>query len=306
MKMSPLRLSLALALALAAAGMSGCNSGQAEPPKGHVTPQVVAVARGSIDVEGGLLQLSAAVPGILDQVDAHVGDHVHKGQKLASLASDNARAAVTVARGQLAQARAQAQLIARQLKAARDNAHTLAEAADAGADARQNATDAANHAAELADREASATAAVTVARGQLAQASHALDMHIVRAPLDALVNQVLVQPGESVSAQSGPLFTLLPDAPRIVNAEINSDYVTRIHPGMRAEVVLDNDSEQVVGTAHVTVVGQVFGPSTLEADPSVRANTRTVKCQLRFDQPHALRIGQRVLVRFLPDADAKH
>jgi hypothetical protein len=52
----------------------------------------------------------------------------------------------------------------------------------------------------------------------------------------------------------------------------------------------------------------VFGASTLEDDPLVRANTRTVECVLSFDQPPpaSVRIGQRVLVRFPPaSADAK-
>ena len=75
---------------------------------------------------------------------------------------------------------------------------------------------------------------------------------------------------------------------------------------MQAKVVLDDDSEHPVGMAHVTVVGQVFGPSTLEEDPSLRANIRTVKCRLRFDSPQSLRVGQRVLVRFLPDRGARH
>ena len=61
-------------------------------------------------------------------------------------------------------------------------------------------------------------------------------------------------------------------------------------------------------TPHVLRVGQVYGPATLENDPQVRANARTVECVLAFDQPgpdegradqiRNLRIGQRVLVRF--------
>jgi len=45
-------------------------------------------------------------------------------------------------------------------------------------------------------------------------------------------------------------------------------------------------------------IGQVYGPATLENDPQIRANARTVECVLAFDQPQNLRIGQRVIVRF--------
>jgi multidrug resistance efflux pump len=257
-------------------------------------------------VEGGLLPLSAAVPGVVQTVKVHVGEHVRDGQVLATLQAGDAAAAVTIARGRLAQAKAQARLVAIQLKAARERAQTLAKAAAAGADAGQDATDAASHADQLAAQASAAAASVSVARGELEQASHALDRHTLRAPKAAQVSEVHVQPGQSVSTQSGPLFTLLPDAPRIVSAEINSDFVSRVHKGMRAQIVLNDDKDEPVGTARVTFVGQVFGPSTLEEDPSLRANIRTVKCRLRFDHPHDLRIGQRVLVRFLPGTSPKH
>jgi hypothetical protein len=54
--------------------------------------------------------------------------------------------------------------------------------------------------------------------------------------------------------------------------------------------------------ARVLRIGNVFGASTLEDDPQVRANTRSVECVLTFDQPPStpLRIGQRVLVKFAP------
>jgi multidrug resistance efflux pump len=113
------------------------------------------------------------------------------------------------------------------------------------------------------------------------------------------VVEVHVQPGETVSPQSGPLFTLLPDSPRIVVAELNSDYASAVHAGMQAQVVLDSDAESVVGNAHVVRVGKVFVPSTLEEDPTLRTNTRTVTCVLHFDKPTSLRIGQRVLVRIM-------
>lgn len=306
MKILPARLTLAVAVALALA-LTGCGRGQAASPGAKAgASRYVAVARGSIDVEGGMLPLSSAVAGVVAEVRAHDGDAVHKGQVLATLDASDARAAVEVAQGKLQQAQAQARMVALKLKAARQRAKTLAEAAAAGADAGQNAADAESAASELAAQQAAAAADVKVARGEYQRARHALALHTLRAPVDAQVTQVQVQPGESVSAQSGPLFTLLPDTRRIVTAEVNSDFVGRIHKGMQAQVVLDDDSEHPVGKAHVIVVGQVFGPSTLEEDPSLRANIRTVKCRLRFDAPQSLRVGQRVLVRFLPDTHASH
>jgi hypothetical protein len=78
-------------------------------------------------------------------------------------------------------------------------------------------------------------------------------------------------------------------------------------------VAASGDADSAHWSAHVLRVGQVYGPATLENDPQVRANARTVECVLALDQPNPdearpdggrsdqirnLRIGQRVLVRF--------
>jgi multidrug resistance efflux pump len=114
--------------------------------------------------------------------------------------------------------------------------------------------------------------------------------------------QRLVQPGASVSPATGPVFVMLPDSPRIVRAELNESFVGVVHEGMAAEVDDDSGSGMAPLKAHVLRIGNVFGASTLEDDPQVRANTRSVECVLTLDQPPAapLRIGQRVLVKFSP------
>ena len=89
-----------------------------------------------------------------------------------------------------------------------------------------------------------------------------------------------------------------------MRAELNESFVDAVHPGMRADVTTDSDSDHAHWSAHVRRVGEVYGHATLETDPQVRANARTVECVLTFDQPQNLRIGQRVIVRFAPAAAA--
>jgi multidrug resistance efflux pump len=116
----------------------------------------------------------------------------------------------------------------------------------------------------------------------------------------------MVQPGATVSPAAGPIFVLLPDAPRIVRAELNESFIGVVHDGMAAEVDDDSGAGMAPVQAHVLRIGDVFGASTLEDDPQVRANTRTVECVLAFDQQPAtpLRIGQRVVVKFAPQASS--
>ena len=61
----------------------------------------VAVARGKIDVEGGLLDLSAAAPGLVQQLLIKEGQAVQKGQLVLRMADDAARADLAVAESEL-------------------------------------------------------------------------------------------------------------------------------------------------------------------------------------------------------------
>ncbi|BFI95581.1 MAG: hypothetical protein RSP_10910 [Rhodanobacter sp.] len=297
-----LRLPCFAACALAAALTLAACSKHAEPAAtATAASQYAAVARGRVDIEGGLLTLDMPREGVLARVAVHEGDTVKQGQLLAQLDTRPAQLAVDSAQAQLEQAQAQLKLLAVKQAAAKLRAQRLAAAAAAGAGDGQSADDAHEASAQLDAEQAAEQAAIDMAAQKLAEAKYELAQRSLRAPFDASVVHVTAQPGASVSA-SEALFTLLPDKPRIVRAELNESFVGAVHPGMQAEVVANDDTESGRWRAHVLRIGQVYGPATLENDPQTRANTRTVECVLAFDQPEQqLRIGQRVIVRFLPD-----
>jgi len=293
-------------LALTLAWLLAACSRSADAPTGATAQPATAyaaVARGKVDIEGGLLSLSMPREGTLAKVAVHEGDHVRQGQLLAELDTRPATLAVEAAQAQLEQAQAQLKLLAIKQAAAKQRAQRLVAAAAAGAGDGQSADDAREAAAQVdADRQ-SAHAALGMASQKLDEARYELKQRSLLAPFDADVVRVSAQPGASVSPASGPLFILLPQKPRIVRAELNDSFVGVIRPGMPAEVVADSDDGHVHWNAHVLRIGQVYGPATLENDPQVRANARTVECVLAFDQPDSdqtrdLRIGQRVMVRF--------
>ena len=302
-------------LALSVAWLLAACSRSDAPPSGAdaVATSYAAVARGRIDIEGGLLALSMLREGTLAKVAVHEGDHVRQGQLLAELDTEPATLAVEAAQAQSAQAQAQLKLLGIKQAAAKQRAQRLAAAVAAGAGDGQSADDAGEAVAQLDAEQAAARAAVSMASQKLDEARYELKQRSLRAPFDADVVQVSAQPGASVSPSSGALFTLLPQKPRIVRAELNESFVGIVHPGMPADVAASGDVDSVHWSAHVLRVGQVYGPATLENDPQVRANARTVECVLALDQPNPdearpdggrsdqirnLRIGQRVLVRF--------
>lgn len=299
MTLRTLRLPLTL---FAATLLAGCAQSDAPATTNTAAPAYTAVARGRIDIEGGLLKLTMPSEGVVALVDAHEGDHVRKGQLLAQLDLQPAKLALDTALAEQQQATAQIGALDERAKSAGLRASRLEQAAKAGAGDVQSAEDAREAArqAQVEVNNARASAALTAQK--VAGARYQLELRSLRAPVDGQIVQRMVQPGASVSPTTGPIFVLLPDAPRIVRAELNESFVGVVHEGMPAEVDDDSGSGMAPLKAHVLRIGNVFGASTLEDDPQVRANTRSVECVLTLDQPPAaaLRIGQRVLVKFAP------
>ncbi|MGE7139227.1 efflux RND transporter periplasmic adaptor subunit [Luteibacter sp. NPDC031894] len=265
-------------------------------------PSYAAVARGRIDVEGGLLRLAMPREGILGEVDVREGEHVRRGQPLASLDPQPAHLAIAAAQAGLDQAQAQLSLLDIRLAAATSHARRLAEADRAGAGDGPGTDEARETAAELAAQRGAARASVAASAQTLASARLALAQLTLRAPADADVLRVAAQPGANVSPQSGPLFVLLPNAPRIVRADLSEAYLDAVRPGMPALVTADASPDATPLRAHVVRVGAVVGPSSLEDDPQLRANSRSAECVLALEGSQAPRVGQRVIVRFGVDA----
>lgn len=291
------------ALALAVASLTACSHGDADKAAAQqaaTKPAYAAVARGRIDIEGGLLKLSMPREGIIADIKVHEGDHVTKGQVLATLDPKPAQLAVQAAEAEQQQTQAQAKMLDIRLKASQQRAGRLAAAAAAGAADGQSADDAKDAAQQLQGELDNAHAAVAMATQKLDAARYELAQRTLVAPVDGQIVERTVQPGAAVSPQGGPVFVLLPEKLRIVRAELNESFVTTVHEGMPAQVVDDSGSGAPTLNAHVQRIGTVFGPSALEEDPLIRANSRTVQCVLVFDQPPpaTLRIGQRVIVQF--------
>ena len=287
-------LSPLAALALAACSHSNADR-VATPPA--PTPAYAAIARGQVDVEGGLIKIAAPRDGIIAELHGEPGTTVKAGDVLAKLDTHQAELNAGIAQAEVEQAQARAGALRTKLTGVKTRADRAAEAAAAGAATQAAADEAKQALAELNAEISEADAAVDAAKQKLKAARHETDVLTLRAPVDARVVARATHVADVVAVQgNAALFTLLPDAPRIVRAELNEAFIAKIAVGMTADVTAEDGSDKVY-KATVTRIGDVFGPSKLTEEAQEASDTRDVECILRLDGD-ALRVGQRVQVRF--------
>lgn len=292
------RVLLPAVVGAAAAVLCACAKEERAPAANEAPASAwLAMARGQVDVEGGLVAIAASRDGRIDAVNVEDGDTVKQGDVLATLDPRQARITLSIAQANLAQARAQVDVLKAKLAPATQLAKRAGEAAAAGAASGQSADEATTNLAVLKSEIGAGEAAVAVAREHVDEAQAELDALTLHAPVAGRIVRRSAYVGDVVSAQAATaLFELLPDRPRIVRAELNESYVDLVKPGMQAEVVRESGIGKAV-PAEVLRVGEVFGPSRLTDDPIERAGVHDVDCVLRLSGGD-FRIGQRVLVRF--------
>lgn len=259
----------------------------------------IAVARGTVDVEGGLINLSSSTDGVVRALNVREGESVTKDQSLLTLSTATETAAVAVAESEwkLAQERKQASLA--KLPELRRAASRLEQAARAGA-VQTQLSDTAQQQLKDADANARiAQAEVDVALQRLNQAKALLAQRSITAPEAGEIISIHAQPGAAISANT-PAMLLLPARPLIVRAELNAAYVGNIAPGMQATITSDMDSDSDSDTlpqARVIRISPVYRQGRLQEEAQ-RGPVRVVECILEFEEPANVRVGQNVRVNF--------
>jgi RND family efflux transporter MFP subunit len=290
------------------AGLSACAPQEesalspAEAAASAPDARFVAIARGRVDVPGGLLNVTSLQGGLIQSWSVQPGDAVRKGQVLAQIDARETRHQLEQAKAEQTLAAAQLDALKARLPAARTRVERLRQAQAAGAGSGQAVDDAQAALSEAEKQLVVQRSALAVVRQRVSQANQMLAAATIRAPAAGRVVQRSAQVGEYVGAY-GVLMSLLPEGPRIVRADLNEALIGRVKTGMRAEVVSIAEGS-AVHAARVLSIGDVFGPprSTDMPGEEVIVDARVVECLLQLDGAD-LRVGQRVLVRFLP-ADA--
>lgn len=284
---------------------AGEGGAKAEAPKaGASSAQLLdtpfaAIANGKADVEGGIVQVAARRPGIVEEVLVQEGDVVVKGQALARQDDDDLRLALQRARAELNQTRAQIAATEVQLAAARREYQRLSDLAATNVVAAQRLDQARDAIATAEAQLASQRAAVASAQARVNEAAYDLELTVVRAPMDGRIVRRYANPGAGASTLNvSNMFDLEPNAQRIVRAEIVESAIPVVFVGQDVEIVPEADSTKVY-TGKVLRRAAVFGARKLQSDdPTERSDERVVEVVVTADGAPLL-IGQRVLVKFM-------
>ncbi|QND55121.1 efflux RND transporter periplasmic adaptor subunit (plasmid) [Phyllobacterium sp. 628] len=263
-------------------------------------PGIIAAARGIVDVEDGLLRLSAQRDGMIVEILAAEGQKVKQGDVLAMIDSRHEVIAVHTAEAEVRQMQGQLAMLKTKLQTQTRQTDRLRRAAAGKAVSAQ----------VLDEAEAQLTgtkAEVTIAEATLAATESRLEnirleveMRTVRAPVDARIVHRSTKVGEVISAQNlTELFTLLPEGPRIVRAEIQEQFVKLIKPGMDVDILAESD-DGILVKGRVVRIGHVLAQPKSRDMPGERVDVRTSDCIISIPAKVPLLIGQRVIVRVKP------
>ena len=229
----PAALTVAVARAESLGGAPGMNAAEILTANGYV----VAQQRASVSTE---------VSGRLDRLLVEEGSRVAKGQVLGILqnadqraALESARAAQTAAEARVAEARVDARQTAL-TRGRSEELHARGLVSQAELDQAVAADDAAQA------RVKSSAADEASARARVSSAQVEYDRTFVRAPFAGAVLRKEAEVGEIVSPlpssgglTRGAIVTMANLASVEAEADVNEAYVSRVHEGMRAEVILD-------------------------------------------------------------------
>ena len=319
---------------------AGCSQPQvtatADP---NATPAPVLAAPGRVEGQSEVVEVGAAVDGVIAAVLVTEGQAVKAGELIARLACDDLEADIGAAKAAEQAAR---QTKVRLVRGSRDEERRAAAADEAAARAALGqAQDQFTRFKALiaegiipkdqfdrASREldaAQATAAAAVARERLVSAGplpeelDRADAEIalaerraataearfakcfVRSPIDGTVLKRHREPGESISVfVPRPIVSIANVTALRIRAEVDERDIARVREGQRTRVTVDAFPDRpFAGT--VRRIGSLMGRKTVSSgDPSEKSDRDVLEVLIDIDQPDPkLVIGLRVTVSFL-------
>jgi RND family efflux transporter MFP subunit len=190
--------------------------------------------------------VSSKVTGKVLEVFVEEGKAVKKGQVLARLDDSQVRAALAVARAQLATARGAAAEDEARLREAERQFNRLNQLVQEKVVGRAEVDTAQSQVESLKARIALARQQVEVAQSQVAAFEVDLADMVVRAPFDGVAISKDAQPGEMISPVSAGggftrtgICTIVDMSSLEIEVDVSESYINRVKPNQPVEAILD-------------------------------------------------------------------
>src|ERR1700733_6299295 len=328
------------ASAHSASALNDVDRGAAIAPVPPLRSRAIALAApGRIEAHSDIVNVGAAVDGVVRAIHVQEGQTVQMGDVLADLACDDMKSALQVAtanrdsltegrlrlqrgsrpeereaaaqktvaaRAVLDQAAAQLARMSKLYQAQEVSRLTFEEAqrdrdvAEAQFQQSQRNQEMVN-AGALPEELARADADLSGAEAGIKLAEDKLGKCVVRAPISGTVLRVLLREGESFGLVAPrPLFTMADVSGRRVRAEVDENDIANVHIGQKLLVSADAYSQRTFAGV-VTQLANLMGrKSVLTGDPAQKADRDILVVTADLNQPaNALPIGLRVTVQFI-------
>ncbi len=241
----------------------------------HVAPVVADTFSPVLEVTGTVAfdgdrstQVLAPISGPVVRVPVELGDRVTRGQPLALVSSPDFAAAVAAYRKAVAAAENTRRIADLDEQLWRNDAIARRDLEQAQTDAAQAAADRDAALEQLRAIGMDSASVAAIREGRSVPAA----LGVVRSPIDGVVVERLVTPGQLLQAGTTPCFTVADLATVWVNAEVFESDLPAVAVGEAAEVRPTVGDETFPGT--VDFVGAVVDPATRATAVRVVARNR--------------------------------
>jgi HlyD family secretion protein len=298
---------IAVAIILAIGWWFIGKSNNSKPYAARVTAvpesNFAAVAKGKIDVEGGIIKIAARSAGVFREVFVKEGDLVVPGQVLAIQEDDEQQIALLVSEAQLQSTRAGLTRLEVRREIAQREYDRVAPLVDIDAASPQELDQRSDDLRQIDVDIISQKASIRQSEASLESAKFRLEQRTVRAPVAGRIIEAEARPGVGASTfQVSTAFTLMPDAQKIVRADLDQTFVGKVFVGQLASISPDSRPQETYD-GKVLRVSEIFGKRSTQPTPGQGGGSDfTIEVVVGAgDIP--LLIGQRVMVRFRKDGE---
>jgi HlyD family secretion protein len=301
-------------------------------------PPVVLASPGRIEGRSDIVNVGAAIDGVISAIHVREGQVVRRGDVLAEMSCDDLKSALQVAtahrdslkearlrlqrgsrseeRGAAAEKTVAARAILDQASAQLSRMSKLYESEEISRlkfDEAQRDRDVAQaqfeqakknqelvNAGPLPEELAKADADLKAAEAGITLAQDKLNKCVVRAPMNGTILRVMLRQGESFGLlEPRPLFTMADVSRRRVRAEVDENDIGKVHVGQKLLVSADAFSARTFPGV-VTEIASVMGRrSVLTGDPAQKADRDVLEVTADLGpSSKELPLGLRVTVQF--------